>query len=135
MKLVTSYVQLQTVKVNLYDDETCYNHAANFLENNYWKKSSNLTDGNNVDGIPDKYHHYDYDYFYNYFQPTPLPPYTPEHTVFNSAVEFCAGHYNMTTNTYTSQSGCHGDSGGPLGTDRNFHDFGLYHIVFNKDSL
>ena len=135
MKLFTSYGQLQTVKVNLYDDETCYNHAANFLENNYWKKSSNPTDGNNVidyvDGIPDKYYHYGYDYFYNYFQPTPLPPYTPEHTLFNSEVEFCAGHYNVTTNTYTSQSdSCHGDSGGPLGTDRNFHDFGLYHIVF-----
>ena len=84
LKLVTSNVQLQTVKLNLYDDETCYNHAANF------------------------------DY---------LPPYTPEHTSFNSEVEFCAGHYNMTTNTYTSEAdSCYGDSGGPLGTDRNFHE-------------
>ena len=130
MKLVTSYVQLQTVKVNLYDDETCYNHAGNWQTSSNWEKSSNPTDGNNVDRIPDKYHHYDYDYFYNYFQPTPLPPYTPEHTLFNSAVEFCAGHYNMTTNTYTSEAdSCYGDSGGPLGTDRNFHDCGLYHIV------
>ena len=125
MKLLTSYGQLQTVKVNLYDDETCYNHAANF---DYWKKSSNPTDGNNVesidivDGIPDTYNHN---------QPTTLPPYTPEHTLFNSEVEFCAGHYNETTNTYTSEAdSCHGDSGGPLGTDRNFHDCGLYHIVY-----
>ena len=122
--LVTSYVQLQTVKLNLYDDETCYNHAANFFDN--WKKSSNPTDGNNVDGIPDKYYHYGYDYFYDYFQPTPLPPYTPDHTLFNSEVEFCAGHYNMTTNTYTSEAdSCHGDSGGPLGTEIHFHDCGF----------
>ena len=119
MKLVTSYVQLQTVKVNLYDDETCYNHAIDF---DYWgKKSSNSTGGDDINESPEQFHHYGYDYYgYNYGNYGWQPPYYSDHTLYNSEVEFCAGHYNMTTDTYTEDaSSCYGDSGGPLGTDRN----------------
>ena len=129
IKLVTPYVQLQTLKLNLYDDETCYNHAIDF---DYWEKtnSSNSTDGDesvitdDINESPEQFHHYGYDYYgydyygYNYgnYYKT---PYYPEHTLYNSEVEFCAGHYNMTTDTYTEDaSSCYGDSGGPLGTDR-----------------
>ena len=127
---MTPYVQLQTLKLNLYDDETCYNHAIDF---DYWERSnsSNSTDGDDIHERPEEFHHYGYDYYgYNYGNYGWQPPYYPDHTLYNSEVEFCAGHYNMTTNTYTSQSdSCFGDSGGPLGTDRNFHDCRLYHIV------
>ena len=117
---VTPYVQLQTLKLNLYDDETCYNHAYNF---DYWTKSesSNPTDGDDIDKSPEQFHHYGYDYYYGNYYGNTEPNYTPDHTLYNSEVEFCAGHYNMTTDTYTEEaSSCHGDSGGPLGTDTIF---------------
>ena len=116
---MTPYVQLQTLKVNLYDDETCYNHAIDF---DYWEKtkSSNSTDGDENNERPEEFDHYGYDYYgydyygYNYGNYY-KPPYYPEHTFYNSEVEFCAGHYNMTTDTYTEDaSSCYGDSGGPL---------------------
>ena len=99
-------LQLQTLKVNLYDDEICYNHALNF---EFFKNLNNTDDFNNSA---------EYDYL-------EVPPFhevyynkTGEHLFYNPEVEFCAGHYNVTTNTYTADaSSCYGDSGGPLGTD------------------
>ena len=106
-------LQLQTLKVNLYDDETCFNHA---LNHKFSKKP--------------KLDHYEGDYGeeYNYPELPPIPDdsyyendinnmnYTEEHQFYNSDVEFCAGHYNVTTDTYTAEaSSCFGDSGGPLG--------------------
>ena len=125
---MTPYVQLQTLKLNLYDDETCYNHAYNF---DYWKKSnsSNPTDGDDIDESPEQFHHYGnysvyehyYESYYGHYYGNREPNFTPDHTLYNSEVEFCAGHYNMTTDTYIEEaSSCHGDSGGPLGTDTIF---------------
>ena len=72
--------QLQTVKVNVYDEETCYKHMLNYER----------------DPVSSTYNQF-----------------------FNSEVEFCAGHYNVTTNTYPANGdSCQGDSGGPLGKDR-----------------
>ena len=74
-------LQLQTVKVNAYDEETCFKHMLNEYPGSDDVNSTN-------------------------------------HQFFNSEVEFCAGHYNVTTNTYTSDADtCSGDSGGPLGRD------------------
>ena len=75
-------LQLQTVKVNAYDEETCFNHVLNHV---YASDDVNSTN----------------------------------QQFFNSEVEFCAGHYNVTTNTYTSDAdSCQGDSGGPLGRNK-----------------
>ena len=114
-------LQLQTLKVNLYDDEICYNHA---LNHEFFKNFNNTDDFNNT-------------VEYDYAEVPPFPDYvyygnysnnntedysdqnTEDHWFYNSEVEFCAGHYNMTTDTYTEDaSSCYGDSGGPLGTDR-----------------
>ena len=74
-------LQLQTVKLNAYDEETCFYHMLNVV---YESDDVNSTN----------------------------------HQFFNPEVEFCAGHYNVTTNTYTSDADtCQGDSGGPLGRD------------------
>ena len=103
-------LQLQTLKVNLYDDEICYNHA---LNHEFFKNFNNTDDFNDtaeydyqpVPPIPDDIYDGDYNN-------------TGGHGFYNPEVEFCAGHYNVTTNTYTADaSSCYGDSGGPLGMD------------------
>ena len=112
-------LQLQTLKVNLYDNEICYNHALNF---NFFKNFNNTDyDYNNTD--------YDYpelppisaisDYL-DYENYTNNINSTEDHRFFNPEVEFCAGHYNVSSDTYTAEaSSCYGDSGGPLGRERN----------------
>ena len=83
-------LQLQTVKLNVYDEETCFYHV---LNTEYANDDVNSTN----------------------------------HQFFNSDVEFCAGHYDVTTNTYTSDAdSCQGDSGGPLGRAKmSFIDYDL----------
>ena len=100
-------LQLQTLKVNLYDDNICYNHALNL----YSKKSDSEI-------LSHDYYDY-YDYYDNDNNNT------NNHRLYNSEVEFCAGHYDVTNNTYTAEaSSCYGDSGGPLGRDRQ-----VFHII------
>ena len=119
------------MKINLYDDETCQNHALNWEG---WKKTSNPNDSAETDQIPDRQKRQADEEELIPTTTTTIPPTTTtvftttttttttveDHTFYNSEVEFCAGHYNMTTDTYTEASSCHGDSGGPLGTDRHF---------------
>ena len=104
--------------MNLYDDETCYNHALNF---NFFKNFNNTDyDYNNTDSdypevppIPD--------YLY-YGNDTNNKNSTEDHWLFNPEVEFCAGHYNVTSDTYTAEaSSCYGDSGGPLGKGKAYN--------------
>ena len=115
-------LQLQTLKVNLYDDETCFNHALNWQ---YYRKSDSSP-------IKDRHHefsHYSYyypDYYYyddnydygDYYDNNSSDINSTNHYFYNPEVEFCAGHYDVTNDTYTAQaSSCYGDSGGPLGRD------------------
>ena len=104
-------LQLQTLKVNLYDDEICFKHALNYK---FFKNFNNSDEYDYVEvpSIPDFY-----DYYGNYSNNINN---TEDHFLFNTEVEFCAGHYNVTSDTYTADaSSCYGDSGGPLGLDRH----------------
>ena len=93
--------------MNLYDDETCYNHFLNWDYTYY--DNATYTDG--TIHLPDNNgDYYDYDYSNNNnFN---------NHSYYNSDVEFCAGHYDVKSNNYTAYAGaCKGDSGGPLGRE------------------
>ena len=100
-------LQLQTLKVNVYNDETCFNHALNF--DNYKKSDSSITENRNP-----RHYDYWYDYwFQDYGDNSDVN--STNHDFFDPEVVFCAGYYDETNNTYTEASSCYGDSGGPLG--------------------
>ena len=105
---VSSYnqdpVQLQTLKVFLYDEDQCYNHSLDFFTEDdyyydYFSHGDETGEGDEGD----------------YYNGTDANEYnrTIDHFNFNPEVEFCAGHWNGEGHNDIASS-CYGDSGGPL---------------------
>ena len=103
-------LQLQTLKLNVYDEETCFNHALNF---EYYKKSDSSPKNHNSEFSHYSDYYDDYYEYYNYGGNSDVN--STNHDFFDPEVVFCAGYYDEANNTYTEAGSCYGDSGGPLG--------------------